>query len=131
MINYGSSTFHIMEPMLLLAVMSPMAAIIVVLVVFSYHRSGMKQVKDYEKELKELRIQVIKGNIGHKTFRYMKDNLKAEDLLADESKRLDDMFQKNMIDAITYDRMKKVLQLGFNEKLMKIHTKHPLLTNAS
>ncbi|MFH1328388.1 MAG: hypothetical protein ABIH76_06065 [Candidatus Bathyarchaeota archaeon] len=119
-----------MDPTLLLAVISPMAALTTVSVVAFYYLSGMKQVNEYERELKELRHQVIKGNLGHKTFRYMKDNLRVEDLYNTELKRLDDMFQQNSIDAVTYDRMKKVLQLTFNEKLVKIHTKHSSLNMA-
>ena len=118
-----------MNPTALLAVMSPTAAVIAAFTVFSYYHSGMKEVNDYEKDLKELRIQVIKGNVGHKMFRYMKDNLRAEHLFVDESKRLDDMFQQNLMDEITYTRMKNVLQLTFNQKLMKIHNRHSLTAN--
>ena len=120
-----------MDPTLLLAVISPMATLTAVLVVIAYYFSGMKEINDYEKEIKELRHQVIKGNLGHKTFRYMKDNLKVEDLFNIESKRLDDMFEQNMIDSVTYTRMKKALELTFNEKLVKIDTKHLLLNNTS
>jgi tRNA A37 N6-isopentenylltransferase MiaA len=118
-----------MNPTTLLAVMSPTAAVTVILTVYAYYRSGMKEVNDYEKDLKELRIQVIKGNVGHKTFRYMKDNLREEHLFVDESKRLDDMFQQGLMDEITYIRMKQVLQLTFNQKLMKIDNKHSLTAN--
>jgi hypothetical protein len=111
-----------MNPITLLAVMSPTAAVITAFTMFSYYRSGMKEVNDYEKDLKALRIQVIKGNVSHKTFRYMKDNLRVEHLFVNESKRLDEMFQQDLMDEITYTRMKKVLQLTFNQKLMKIHT---------
>ena len=120
---------YVMSSTVIIVVMSPTAAVIVALAVFAYHRSGMKEVNEYEKDLKELRVQVIKGNVGHKTFRYMKDSLKAEHIFVDESNRLDTMYQQNQMDKITYTRMKKVLQLTFNQKLMKIHNKHTLTPN--
>ena len=110
-----------MNPSALFAVMSPTAVVIAAFTVFSYYRSGIKEVNDYERDLKELRIQVIKGNVSHKMFRYMKDNLRVEHLFVDESKRLYDMFQQDLVDEITYARMKNVLQLTFNQKLVKIH----------
>ena len=118
-----------MNPIILLCVMSPTALAIAGLVVYSYHRSGMKQVNDYEKELKQIRSQVIKRHMGSKTYHYIKDNLEAEHVFLEEEKRLDEMFKQNMMDKITYDRMQKVLQLTFNEKLVKIYTKLSPITN--
>ncbi len=118
-----------MNSTLLIAAFSPLAIMTVVAVAFSYYHSGMKKVSEYEKELKELRNHVLRGDIGHKTFVYIKDNLKAEDIFKDESKRLDNMLKQNLIDQLTYDRMKKLLQITFNEKLMKIHTSHTLENN--
>jgi hypothetical protein len=118
-----------MDPVLLLAFMSPTVAIMVGFTVFSYYRSGMKQVNDYEKQLRDLRNQVFRGNIGHKTFRYMKENLKAEEIFDNETERLANMYEQGLMDELTYTRMKKVLQLSFNEKLLKIHTKHLPTTN--
>jgi hypothetical protein len=127
-INRQIGQVVVMSSAVLIAVMSSTAAVIVGLAVFAYHRSGMKEVNQYEKDLKELRVQVIKGNVGHKTFRYMKDSLRAEHLFVSEQNRLDTMYQQNQMDETTYTRMKKVLQLTFNQKLMKIHNKHTLLT---
>ena len=86
--------------------------------------SGIGDGPGYEKDIKELRHEVLKGQLGQKTFLYIKDNLKVEDLYSVESKRLDDMFKQNMLDDVTYDRMKKALDLIHNEKLVKIHAKH-------
>ena len=113
-----------MNPTLLVAVMSPITVVIAAVTVFSYQHSGMKQVNAYEKLLKEMRIQVIKGNLGHKKFRYMKDNLKAEEIFAEESKRLENLLKAGTLDDLTYTRMQKILQHTFNEKLVKIHTKY-------
>jgi hypothetical protein len=113
-----------MTSTILFAVMSPTAAVIAAITVFSYYRSGMKQVNEYEALLKEMRIQVIKGNLGHEKFRYMKENLKVEEIFVEESKRLDEMFQQGLMDELTYTRMKNVLQLTFNKKLVNIHTKY-------
>ena len=68
--------------------------------------SGIGDDPEYEKDINELRHEVLKGQLGQKTFRYIKDNLKVEDLYSVESKRLDDMFKQNMMDNVTYDRMK-------------------------
>ena len=118
-----------MNSTLLVAAFSPLAIMTVVAVVFSYHRSGMKKVNEYEKELKQLRNHMLRGNIGHKTFAYIRDNLKAEDLFNEESKRLNNMLKQNLIDSLTHDRMKKLLQLTFNKKLMNIHTNHTSANN--
>jgi len=113
-----------LDPIILVAVMPPTAVIIAAITVLSYQHSGMKQVNEYQKLLKEMRIQVIKGNLGHKKFRYMKDNLKAEEIFAEETKRLNNMLQAGTLDNLTYTRMQMILQQTFNQKLVKIHTKY-------
>jgi hypothetical protein len=57
---------------------------------------------------------------------YIRDNLKVEDLFFDESKRLDNMLKHKKLDTDTYIRMKKVLDMNFNEKLVKINEKYNL-----
>ena len=74
--------------------------------------------------MKELRKSLIKRNIDHKNFVYIRDNLTAEELYSTESERLDKMVADNKIDSDTYLRMKQVLNVGFNDRLMKIHQKH-------
>ena len=54
----------------------------------------------------------------------MKTTLQAEDSYKLESKKLDEMFNQNQIDAVSYPRMKKALQVIYNEKLMKIHNSY-------
>ena len=114
----------VMELIPLLSIISPMAALTVFVVCMLHFFSGIGDDPEYEKDIKELRHEVLKGQLGQKTFRYIKDNLKVEDLYSVESKRLDDMFKQNMMDNVTYDRMKKALDLTHNEKLVKIHAKH-------
>ena len=106
-----------MNSTLLVAAFSPLAIMTVAAVAVSYYRSGMKQVNEYEKELRELRNHVLRGDIAHNTFVYIKDNLKAEDLFKDESERLDNMLKQNLIDPLTHGRMKKLLQITFNKNL--------------
>jgi len=113
---------------LVFAVMSPIALVAAASAIAFYYRSGMKQVNDYERELKELRRKVLRGEINCKTFRYIEENLKVEDIFNQELKRLNEMLEQNQIDNITFERMKKLLQITFNEKLVKIHTKNlPLI----
>ena len=60
------------------------------LVAIVFYLSKKNEEGNYEKEIKHLRKLLIKGKIDRKTFFYMRDNLKAEDLFLNESKRLDD-----------------------------------------
>ena len=48
-----------MNSTLLVAAFSPLAIMTVAAVAFSYYRSGMKKVNEYEKELKQLRNHML------------------------------------------------------------------------
>lgn len=113
-----------MEPTILFAVMSPAAVAIVAISMLSLYHSGTKQVNDYEKLLREMRMQLVKGNLCHEKFCYMKENLKVEEVFAEEARRLDLIFSEGLLDKFTYTRMKTILQQTFNEKLVKIHTRY-------
>lgn len=82
---------------------------------------------NYEKEMKQLRLSFLKGKLDRKSFLYIKDNLKVEDLFGDETKRLDQMLNEKSIDPETYCRMSKILTMTFNEKLEKINLKYNYL----
>ncbi|MFA5365216.1 MAG: hypothetical protein WC325_08565 [Candidatus Bathyarchaeia archaeon] len=76
---------------------------------------------DYEKEIKELRHSLLQGGIDRRTFLYIRDNMKVEDLFNIETKRLDEMYKQKQLDLDTYQRMKRVLEVTFNQKLVKIY----------
>ncbi len=113
-----------MEPSNFFFLILPLAIIIAVLVVVVFYLARRTEETDYEKEMKELRQSLLKGKLDRKTFLYIRDNLKVEDHFADESKRLDDMLKHKKMDPDTYIRMKKVLEMTFDERLVKINEKH-------
>ena len=113
-----------MEPNQFFFLILPLAIIIAVLVVVIFLLARRTEETDYEKEMKELRKSLLKGELDRKTFLYIRDNLKSEDLFADETIRLDDMLKNKKMDSDTYIRMKKILEMTFNERLEKIKEKH-------
>ena len=113
-----------MEPSQFFFIIVPLAAIISILVAVVFYLSRKTEETDYEKEIKRLRQLLIKGDLDWETFLNVRENLKAEDLFSDESKRLDEMLESKTMDSDTYLRMKKVLQVGFNERLKKIDDKY-------
>ena len=110
-----------MEPSQFIFLILPLAIIIAILVVVVLYLSRRNEVTDYEKELRQ---SLLKGKIDRKTFLYIRDNLKIEDRFTDESKRLDDMLKHKKMDSDTYVRMKKVLDMTFDERLVKINEKY-------
>jgi len=102
----------------------PLAIIIAILVVVVFYLGRKTEETDYEKEMKRLRQLLLKGKLNRETFLHIRDNLKVEDLFADESKRLDDMLKHKKMDSDTYVRMKKILEMSFNERLEKINQKY-------
>lgn len=113
-----------MPPTLLVSIISPMLTFSAGLAVIFHYLSGKKQENAYEQELKHLRRSLLQGKLDRKSFIYIKDSLKAEDRFSVESKRLDELFEQQRLDDITYIRMKKALELTFNDKLLKIHERH-------
>ncbi len=112
-----------MEPTQFYFIVVPLAIIIVVLVVVDFYLARNIEETDYEKEMKKLRKLLLKGKLDREMFLRIRDNLKVEDLFADETKRLDDMFQQKKMDSDTYVRMKKILEMSFTKRLEKINQK--------
>jgi len=102
----------------------PLAILIVILAVVVFYLAKRTEETDYEKEMKNLRQLLLKGKLDRKTFLHIRDNLKVEDLFADETERLDDMLKQKQMDSDTYVRMKKILEMSFNQRLEKINTKY-------
>ena len=113
-----------MEPTQFIFIVLPLAIIIAILVVVVFYLSKRTEETDYEKEIKELRRSFLKGKIDQNNFLYIRENLKRENLFCEESKKLDDMLEHNQMDPDTYVRMKKALEMSFDEKLVKIHKKY-------
>jgi len=110
-----------MEPSQFFFFILPLATIIAILVVVVFYLARKTEETDYEKEMKRLRQLLLKGKLDRETFLRIRDNLKVEDLFADETKRLDDMLKDKKMDSDTYVRMKKILEMSFNERLEKIN----------
>ena len=113
-----------MDPSNFFFLILPLAIIIAVLVVVVFDLARRTEETNYAKEMKELRQSLLKGKLDRKTFLYIRDNLKVENLFADESERLDDMLKQEKMDPDTYIRMKKVLEMTFDERLVKINEKY-------
>ena len=92
------------------------------IVIISYRRKNKET--NYEKEMKKLRLDFLQGKLDRKSFLYVKDNLRVEDLFGEETQRLENMQKEKSIDSETYRRMKKILSMTFNEKLQKINLKY-------
>lgn len=108
----------------------PLATIITLsTAIFVHHRRKTKET-DYEKEMKKLRQLLLKGKLDRKTFLHIRDNLKVEDLFADETQRLNIMLEQKNIDSETYRRMKKILKMSFNQRLEKINLKYNYLDSS-
>ena len=123
-VYYWISASFVMEPSQFFFLILPLAIIIAVLVAVVFYLSRKTEETNYEKEIKELRRLLIKGKLDRKSFLYIRDNLKAEDHFTDESKQLDDIMKQKKMDPDTYVRTKKILEMTYNERLVKIHEKY-------
>ena len=101
----------------LIAFVTVLASVIII-----YHRKNKET--NYEKEMKKLRLDLLQGKLDRKSFLYIKDNLRAEDLFGEETKKLENMLKEKSIEPENYRRMKKILSMTFNEKLQKINLKY-------
>jgi hypothetical protein len=113
-----------MEPTQFIFLILPLAIIIAILVIVVFFLSKKTEETEYEREIKELRRSFLKGKIDQKNFLYIRENLKREHLFSDESKKLDKMLEQKKMDPDTYVRMKKALEMSFDEKLVRIHEKY-------
>lgn len=102
----------------------PLASLIVILVIVVFYLGKKGDEDDYEKEMKKLRQLLDKGKLDKKTFMHLRDNVKIEDIFADQTKRLDKMLKEKSIDADAYVRMKKILEISFNERLEKLNQRY-------
>ena len=116
-----------MESLPLINIILPLATVIALSTSVLVHRSRKTKESDYDKEMKKLRQLLLKGKLDRKTFLHIRDNLKVEDLFADETQRLDNLLEQKNIDSETYRRMKKILNMSFNERLEKINLKYNYL----
>jgi len=113
-----------MEIVQLVNIILPLSIIITILVSAILYFRRTNEGTDYEMEMKRFRQLLLKGKLDRKSFLRVRDNLKVEDLFADETKRLDDMLMQKSIDSETCRRMKKILEMSFTEKLERINMKY-------
>ena len=102
----------------------PLAILIGILVGVVFYLAKEGEKDDYEKEMKKIRKLLLKGKLDKKTFVHIRDNLKIEDIFADETQRLDNMLKEKTIDSDAYVRMKKILEITFNDRLEKVNQKY-------
>ena len=102
----------------------PLASLIGILVVVVFYLGKKGDEDDYEKEMKKFRQSLVKGKLDKKTFLHIRNNVKIEDLFADQTKRLDKMLKEKTIDTDAYIRMKKILEMSFNERLEKLSERY-------
>ncbi len=113
-----------METSQFFLIVLPLALLIGILVGVVFYLGKEGEEDDYEKEMKKLRQLLLKGKLDKKTFLHIRDNLKIEDIFVDETERLDQMLKEKTIDSDAYIRMKKILEMSFNERLEKISKRH-------
>jgi hypothetical protein len=114
-----------------LIIILPLATIITLSTCVYVHRSRKTKETDFDKEMRKLRQLLLKGKLDRKMFLHIRDNLKVEDLFADETQRLDNLLEEKNIDQETYRRMKQILKMSFNERLEKINLKYNYLDSTS
>jgi len=119
-----------MQSLPVINIILPLATILTISTSVLIHRHRKTKETDYEKEMKKLRQLLLKGKLDRKTFLHIRDNLKVEDLFADETQRLDNMLEQKNIDPETYRRMKQILKMSFNERLEKINLKYNYLDSS-
>ena len=113
-----------MEPIQFFSLVIPLAIIIIILVTIVYYLGGRTGNNSYENEMRKLRKLWFMGKLDRKSFFYIRDNMKAEKLFENESKLIDNMLTDKKIDQDNYARIKKVLQMTFNKKLLKINERY-------
>ena len=55
---------------------------------------------------------------------YLKERCKQQQHLNEEFSRLDGLLKENSIDESTHERLKKLLEIGYEQKLMETRLKH-------
>ncbi len=102
----------------------PLSSVMAIVGGLVYHHAKWHAQTTFEKDLKELRRLWFMGDIDGKTYNYIKDNLKVEELFNAESKKLDKMLKEKELNQLDYIRVKKILQMTLNKKLVKIENKY-------
>jgi len=113
-----------MEPSLFFTAVLPLALIVFVLVGIVYYLLRKTEETKYEKEMKELRKLLFKGQIDKNSYLYSRDKLKAEIHYLEESKKINEMLENKKIDLDSYSRMKEILEMRFNERISLIQIHH-------
>ena len=99
----------------------PMVVVSIGLLVIVYY-SKKKTETDFEKEIKQLRKLQVSGKLDKKSFYNLRNRMKVEKLSSDQGTILEKMFEEEKIDATTYIRLKKALNISLNKKLKKFNT---------
>jgi len=55
---------------------------------------------------------------------YLKERVKQQQQLSEECSRLDLLLKVNSIDEGTHERLRKLLEIGYEEKLLETRSKH-------
>lgn len=91
---------------------------------FIYHFSKSKAETSYEKDLNELRRLWLTGKLDRKNYRYIKNSMNAEQIFNGESQKIDNLLCNEQLDQIEYIRIKKILQMNLNKRLVNIENNH-------
>ena len=103
-----------------LAVLPMIIVAIVVAAIYLHYKRKVES--DYDLEMKQLRQLLFSGKLDKGRFNLVKNRLKIDSLFSEQSGVLEDMFQDEKIDSITYVRMKSALKLSMNHKLKKLNS---------
>jgi len=87
---------------------------------FIYHFSKSKAKTSHEKDLNELTRLWLTGKIDRKTYKYIKESVNAEEIFNNESQKINNLFTNKQLDQIEYIRIKKILQMNLNKRLINI-----------
>ena len=123
-----------MEPSYFAFLILPLGILVFVLVGITFYYAR-KQEDSYEMQVKKLRKLLITGKIDTKTFTALKNKTEHVKHFNSESKKLVELLSSGKIDEETYNRLNRVLQKSFKEKIdsleddTKTPTKNPF--NAS
>jgi hypothetical protein len=99
----------------------PILVIFVGLLLIVYY-SKKKLETVFEKEMKMLKRLRFSGKLDKKNYQNVKNRLEVEKLSSEQSAILEQMFNNEKIDSVTYMRMRKALHISMNQKLKKYNS---------
>ncbi|MCZ2809781.1 MAG: hypothetical protein O2V44_10545 [Candidatus Bathyarchaeota archaeon] len=102
------STLCYMEPTYFYSFVLPLGVLVFILVIFVLHYA--RKEERHNRKLKKLMRA------------YVKDRLKQERIFSEEIKVLDAQLRDKTIDRDTYVRLRKILELGLERRLDRVHT---------